>query len=66
MPNPRITMRVPVEIYDQLPAKSEARSQWLLDAIQQKLNPPQPQDELAQIKQQESNRFRMCQVEIPY
>lgn len=57
MPNPRVTVRVPQNIYEQLPADSEQRSAFVLEAIQAKLSPPEPADELAQLKQ------RLQQVE---
>jgi uncharacterized lipoprotein len=58
MPNPRITFRLPQNIYDQLPTDAEARSAFVLEAIQAKLNPPAPEDEMAQL-----NR-RLQQVEV--
>jgi DNA repair photolyase len=50
MPNPRVTIRVPQNIYEQLPSDEKERSAFLLEAIQAKLNPPDPEDELAQLK----------------
>ncbi|MBF2045949.1 MAG: hypothetical protein EDM05_042585 [Leptolyngbya sp. IPPAS B-1204] len=58
MPNPRITVRIPQNIYEQLPSDEKERSAFLLEAIQAKLNPPNPEDELAQLKQ------RLQQVEV--
>lgn len=58
MPNPRITVRVPQNIYEQLPSDEKERSAFLLEAINAKLNPPTPEDELAQLKQ------RLQQVEV--
>jgi hypothetical protein len=62
MPNPRITFRVPTEIYDQLPSDAEARSEWLLDAIKQKLSPPEPEDELGKVKRQLQNLDAIVQA----
>lgn len=58
MPNPRITVRVPQNIYEQLPSDEKERSAFLIEAIQAKLNPPDPEDELGQLKQ------RLQQVEV--
>jgi hypothetical protein len=52
MPNPRVTVRVPQNIYNALPANPEERSAFLLEAITAKLNPPEPEDELAKVKRQ--------------
>jgi hypothetical protein len=50
MPNPRITVRVPKTIYEQLPTNADERSAFVLAAIQTKLNPPTPEDELSQLR----------------
>jgi hypothetical protein len=50
MPNPRVTVRLPENIYSQLPTDERERSTFLIEAITQKLNPPAPEDELAQLK----------------
>lgn len=50
MPNPKITFRVTEEILQQLPADADERSRFCREAIQAKLNPPAPEDELAQLK----------------
>lgn len=50
MPNPRVTVRLPQNIYEQLPADERERSAFLLEAIAQKLNPPTPEDEISQLK----------------
>lgn len=55
MPNPRISFRIPEEIYQQLPDNPEARSRFCLEAILYKLHPPKPEDELGKVKQQIAN-----------
>jgi|GEM_PF-1837561 len=62
MPNPRITFRLEPEIMNQLPTDSDERSQWFKDAVLQKLNPPEPEDELGQVKRQLANLETVVQA----
>lgn len=50
MPNPRVTVRFPVELYQQLPTDERERSRLIIEAVQSKLNPPEPEDEVSILK----------------
>ncbi|MDX2241405.1 MAG: hypothetical protein NW224_12035 [Leptolyngbyaceae cyanobacterium bins.302] len=49
MPNPRITFRVTPELLEKLPADAEERSQFVINAIQAKINPPAPEGEMGEM-----------------
>lgn len=49
MSNPRLSFRVPPEILEQLPINADVRSQFCLEAIQAKLNPPAPEGEMGDL-----------------
>jgi len=51
MPNPRLSFRIPQNILDLLPTDADERSQFCLEAIYEKLNPPAPEGELGDLKQ---------------
>lgn len=50
MPNPRVTVRVPQNIYDQLPTDERERSQLLKRLLEEYYNPKNPENELANLK----------------
>lgn len=50
MPNPRIQLRVPQNIYEQLPTDERDRSLFIQEAISAKLNPPTPEAEIEQLR----------------
>jgi hypothetical protein len=50
MPNPRVTVRVPQNIYDQLPTDERERSRLLLRLMEEYYNPKNPESELANLK----------------
>lgn len=49
MPNPRIQFRIAPELFEQLPTDPDERSQFCLDAITAKLNPPTPDGEMGDL-----------------
>ncbi len=50
MPNPRVTVRVPQNIYEQLPTDERERSRLLLRLMEEYYNPKNPESELANLK----------------
>ena len=50
MPNPRLSLRIPPDLMERLPQNEKERSQFVIDALLQKLEPATPEDELAQVK----------------
>jgi flagellar biosynthesis chaperone FliJ len=52
MPNPRVTVRVPQNLYNQLPTDERERSTLLLQLLNDYYNPPEPAAQLAKMQQQ--------------
>jgi len=50
MPNPRVTVRVPQNIYDQLPTDDRERSSLLKRLLEEYYNPKNPESELVNLK----------------
>jgi len=50
MPNPRVTVRVPQEIYDQLPTDERERSQLLKRLLEEYFHPVDPEDRITQLE----------------
>ncbi|NJL54690.1 hypothetical protein HC928_05465 [bacterium] len=50
MPNPRLTVRVPQNLYQQLPTDERERSALLLRLLEAHYNPTKPEDEIAVLK----------------
>jgi len=50
MPNPRVTVRVPQEIYDQLPTDERERSQLLKRLLEEYFNPVDAEDRITQLE----------------
>lgn len=50
MPNPRLSVRMPQQLYEQLPADEKERSALIIRLIEGHLKPANPEDRLTQLE----------------
>ena len=50
MPNPRLSFRIPPELFEKLPTDADERSQLLKRLLEEYCNPKKPESELAELK----------------